>query len=107
MSFDPRVSHWFRRHAPERVRGLVVTEENARDWRGALRRRLALWRAAPDFLAYDVRDLPSRFAAAQRTRGLPLLTWTVKTPMQRQIAAAHADAPIAEGEGVAMATIHP
>ena len=107
MSFDPRVSHWFRRHAPERVRGLVVTEENARDWRGALRRRLALWRAAPDFLAYDVRDLPSRFAAAQRTRGLPLLTWTVKSPALRQVAAAHADAPIAEGEGVAMATIHP
>ena len=30
-----------------------------------------LWRARPDFLAYDIRDLPSRFAAAQRRRGLP------------------------------------
>jgi glycerophosphoryl diester phosphodiesterase len=102
MSFDPRVGHWFRRHAPERVRGLVVTEENARGWRGAVRRRLALWRSAPDFLAYDVRDLPSPFAAAQRARGLPLLTWTVKTAALREVAAQHADAPIAEAEGVAM-----
>jgi glycerophosphoryl diester phosphodiesterase len=105
MSFDPRVGHWFRRHAPERVRGLVVTEEHERGWRGAVRRRLALWRAAPDFLAYDVRDLPSRFAAAQRARGLPLLTWTVKTPALREIAEQYADAPIAEGEGVAMGAV--
>lgn len=105
MSFDPRVGHWFRRHAPERVRGLVVTEENERGWRGAVCRRLALWRAAPDFLAYDVRDLPSRFAAAQRARGLPLLTWTVKTPALREIAEQYADAPIAEGEGVAMGAV--
>jgi glycerophosphoryl diester phosphodiesterase len=100
MSFDPRVGHWFRRHAPERVRGLVVTEENGRGWRGALRR--SLWRAAPDFLAYDVRDLPSRFAAAQRARGLPLLTWTVRSPVLREVAKQYADAPIAEGEGVAL-----
>lgn len=107
MSFDPRVGHWFRRHASGRMRGLVVTEENARGWRGAIRRRLALWRAAPDFLAYDVRDLPSCFAAAQRARGLPLLTWTVKTPALREAALAYADAPIAEADGVAMGTASP
>jgi glycerophosphoryl diester phosphodiesterase len=105
MSFDPRVGHWFRRHAPERVRGLVVTEENDRGWPGAVRRHLALWRAVPDFLAYDVRDLPSPFAAAQRQRGLPLLTWTVKSAELRQDAEQYADAPIAEGEGVAMGAV--
>jgi glycerophosphoryl diester phosphodiesterase len=103
MSFDPRVGAWFRRHAPARVRGLVVAEEDDRGLRGATLRRLALWRAAPDFLAYDVRDLPSRFAAAQRQRGLPLLTWTVRSPALHQVAEEHADAPIAEGEGVALA----
>jgi glycerophosphoryl diester phosphodiesterase len=101
MGFDPRVGAWFRRHAPHLVRGLVVSEEGARTLSGSLRRRLALWRAAPDFLAYDVRDLPSPFAAAQRRRGLPLLTWTVRTAALRRRAADHADAPIAEGEGVA------
>jgi glycerophosphoryl diester phosphodiesterase len=101
MGFDPRVGAWFRRHAPHLVRGLVVSEEGARTLSGSLRRRLALWRAAPDFLAYDVRDLPSPFAAAQRRRGLPLLTWTVRTAALLRRAAEHADAPIAEGEGVA------
>ncbi|HBQ93481.1 MAG TPA: glycerophosphodiester phosphodiesterase, partial [Erythrobacter sp.] len=36
-----------------------------------------------------------------RDAGLPVLTWTVDTPALREIAALHADAPIAEGEGVA------
>ncbi len=105
MSFDPRVSRWFARHSPETVRGLVITEGNDRGVLGRLkgnfRRHLSLWHAMPDFLAYDIRDLPSRFAAAQRSRGLPVTSWTVKTPELLQRARLHADAPIAEGPGVA------
>ena len=104
MSFDPRVGAWFREHAPRVVRGLVVTEEGARTYSATVKRHLALWRARPDFLAYDVRDLPSAFAAAQRKRGLPVLTWTVRSPALRKVAADYADAAIAEGEGVAEAT---
>lgn len=101
MSFDPRVSRWFYRHSPHTVRGLVVSEGEDRALPGMIRRRLALWHARPDFLAYDVRDLPSRFAAGQRARGLPVATWTVRTAEHRERAALHADADIAEGEGVA------
>jgi glycerophosphoryl diester phosphodiesterase len=101
MSFDPRVGHWFARHAPEVARGLVVTEEDDRGVSGHLRRHLALWHARPDFLAYDVRDLPSAFAEGQRKRGLPLATWTVRSPELAERAAAFADAPITEGAGLA------
>ena len=101
MSFDPRVVHWFAVHSAMTVRGLVVTEENGQTLQGMVKRRLSLWHARPDFLAYDIRDLPSRFAAAQRKRGLPLLTWTVRSAEQRERAARCADAPIAEGDGVA------
>jgi len=101
MSFDVRVPKWFAVHSPATVRGLVVTEEETRGPWGRLRRHLALWHARPDFLAYDVRDLPSRFAGAQRARGLPLLTWTVRSEALRERAASHADAPIAEGAGLA------
>ena len=101
MSFDPRVVRWFADHSPLTVRGLVVTEEDDKALPGMIRRRLALWHARPDFLAYDIRDLPSRFAAAQRQRGLPVTTWTVKTAEHRERAAEHADAPIAEGAGAA------
>lgn len=100
MSFDPLVGRWFARHSPQTVRGLVMTEENDRGLTGAMRRKLWLWTARPDFLAYDVRDLPSDFAQAQRARGLPLLTWTVRSPELRERALQFADAPIAEGEGV-------
>ena len=101
MSFDPRVPRWFARHAPDVVRGLVMTESGGREALGPVRRRLALRYSQAEFLAYDVRDLPSRFAAAQRARGLPLLTWTVRSPALRATAVAHADAPIAEGAGLA------
>ncbi len=101
MSFDPRVPNWFAVHSRETVRGLVVTEDGARGVGGRIKRHLALWSAKPDFLAYDIRDLPSGFAAAQRMRGLPLLTWTVRSALLRERAAHFADAPIAEGAGLA------
>jgi len=96
MSFNPEVGRWFARHAPRVVRGLVVTESGKRRLRGRIERHLALWRAKPDFLAYDIRDLPSRFAASQRRRGLPILTWTVRSEEERARAAAHADQVIYE-----------
>jgi hypothetical protein len=99
MSFDPRVGGWFRRNVPGLVRGLVVSESDG----GEGRRRRALWQARPHFLAYDIRDLPSRFAAAQRARGLPVLTWTVSSAALLERARNHADGFIAEAEGVASA----
>jgi glycerophosphoryl diester phosphodiesterase len=100
MSFDPRVGHWFKTYAPQTLRGLVITEENDRTLLGRMKRRLSLWQASPHFLAYDIRDLPSGFAASQRKRGLPVTSWTVRSPELRARAAEHADAPIAEGAGV-------
>ena len=96
MSFNPEIGHWFGAHAPRIARGLVVSEEGKHGFKGRVERHLALWRARPDFLAYDVRDLPSRFAAAQRTRGLAILTWTVRGENAGKLAAEHADAPIYE-----------
>jgi glycerophosphoryl diester phosphodiesterase len=101
MSFDPRVGRWFAANAPQSVRGLVITEERDRGLAGACKRHLALWQARPDFLAYDIRDLPSRFATTQRRRGLPVASWTVRSSTQRLLASDHADATIAEGEGIA------
>ncbi len=100
MSFDPRVARWFFRQAPEILRGLVITEEGEKGWSGRMKRRLALWHSRAQFLAYDIRDLPSRAAAWQRVRGLPVATWTVRSAELLARAARHADAPIAEGAGV-------
>ncbi|HEX7741333.1 MAG TPA: glycerophosphodiester phosphodiesterase family protein, partial [Sphingobium sp.] len=76
MSFNPLALRWFAQHMPQTVRGLVVTEQGKRGWRGAIQRGLALGVSRPDFIACDIRDLPSSFAARVRRRGLPVLTWT-------------------------------
>ena len=95
MSFNPEIGRWFARNAPDVPRGLVVTEAGKR-WRGTLARRLALWRSRAEFLAYDIRDLPSRFAARARSRGLPVLTWTCRSDEERGRAALYADQIIYE-----------
>lgn len=100
MSFDPRVSRWLRRNSPETVRGLVMRQDRHPDARTGFARHVALWIAGPDFIAFDVRALPDPFAARLRACGFPLLTWTVRTPELLARARAHADAAIAEGDGL-------
>lgn len=96
MSFNPEVGAWFARHAPHMLRGLVVTESGRRGLRGRIERPLALWRSRADFLAYDIRDLPSPFAGSARGQGLPVYTWTVRSEADRGRASAHADQIIFE-----------
>jgi glycerophosphoryl diester phosphodiesterase len=96
MSFNPEVGAWFARRAPGRLRGLVVSERGKKGLRARIERRLALWRSRADFLAYDIRDLPSRFAAAARSRGRPVYTWTVRSEAERARAGSSADQIIFE-----------
>jgi glycerophosphoryl diester phosphodiesterase len=96
MSFNPAVVAWFNRNAPHILIGLVITEEQDKGWFGRLKRHFTLWLARPQFIAYDIRDLPSAFATAQRQRGFPVLTWTVRDEAQHAIAQLHANAPIFE-----------
>jgi glycerophosphoryl diester phosphodiesterase len=97
MSFNPEAGRWFYRNGRGITRGLVVTEHRrGRRVHAGFERRLALWRARPHFLAYDISDLPSAFAREQRARGLPVLSWTVRGGEQRAVAAAEADQIIYE-----------
>lgn len=103
MSFDPRVVRWFARNSGGTVRGLVVSRTVGRAWF----RNLGLWHARPHFLAYDVRDLPSRPATAWRASRRPLLTWTVSDEARLTTARAFADAPIVEAAGLEEALRNP
>lgn len=101
MSFDPRVARWFRKHSPQTCAGLVMREDEHGYTQKPWQRRLALWIAQPDFLAYHIAALPSRWVAGLRAKGLPILTWTVNSPETRARALQNADALIAEGAGLA------
>lgn len=105
MSFDPAPIIALRHRAPRLCRGIVAERRyRGPEWRGLPpSQRLTLpWlghagRSRPAFVAYRVDDLASLPARAVRRLGVPLLTWTVRTPAQRAIAARHADQVIFEG----------
>ena len=100
MSFDPRVSRWFRKHVPRTVQGLVMREDEVGFTQQAWQRHLALWLARPEFIAYHVAVLPNPMVSPLRDAGVPVLTWTVDTPDRLEHARIHADAAIVEGAGV-------
>ncbi len=101
MSFDPRVSRWFAVHEPDCPRGLVITQQNSRTLTAAMKRRLAIFSAKPDFLALDIRDLPGSLARTQASKGRALFSWTVRTPAQLETARESGAVPILEAAGVA------
>jgi glycerophosphoryl diester phosphodiesterase len=106
MSFDPDQVRALREWMPGLPRGITAERSyEAADWpeatpaqrRGMLHLRHA-FHTRPHFVAYWVDDLPSPAPwVARHTFGLPLLTWTVRTPEQRARAARYADQMIFEG----------
>jgi glycerophosphoryl diester phosphodiesterase len=106
MSFDPDQVLALREKMPDRPYGIIAERRyEEADWpeatpaqrRGMLHLRHA-FRTRPDFVAYWVDDLPAPAPwIARNIFGLPLLTWTVRTPEQRERAARHTDQMIFEG----------
>jgi glycerophosphoryl diester phosphodiesterase len=105
MSFDPEVVRALRKVAPSLPRGIVAEwRYRHEEWKrisriGKLRLALLLHAplSRPQFLAYQVRDLPSPAPYVARAFGLPLLTWTVRSPEDQWNAARWADQMIFEG----------
>jgi glycerophosphoryl diester phosphodiesterase len=106
MSFDPDQVMALREKMPALPRGIIAerTYEEA-DWpeatpaqrKGMLHLRHA-FRTRPHFVAYWIDDLPAPAPwIARNIFGLPLLTWTARTPEQRERAARYADQMIFEG----------
>lgn len=106
MSFDPDQVLALREIMPNLVRGIVAEHDYTEaDWpeaspeqrRGMTHLRHA-FRTRPHFVAYWVNELPSMAPwIARHVFGLPLLTWTVRTPEQRARAGRYADQMIFEG----------
>ncbi len=106
MSFDPAYVAALKPHLPGIPRG-IVSGVYKPDWLppGAdpdqafrLSHLLASRPADPHFYAYRVDDLPTPVTRFLReVLGLPLFTWTVRTPDGWEKARQWADAPIFEG----------
>jgi len=106
MSFDPDQVMALRETMPQLARGIVAeryySEANWPEASPTQRRDMThlrhAFRSRPHFVAYWVNELPAAAPwIAHHIFGLPLLTWTVRTPAQRQRAARYADQMIFEG----------
>jgi glycerophosphoryl diester phosphodiesterase len=93
MSFDPRLPRLLKTNLPRIRRGLVVRQSLS-----PLRRWLALRLASPDFLAVDRVALEQPWVPRARRR-MPIYSWTIRTPTEREQASVHADALIWEADG--------
>ncbi|WP_213772670.1 glycerophosphodiester phosphodiesterase [Bradyrhizobium sp. dw_78] len=106
MSFDPDQVLALRETMPKLPRGIIAQRSYDDDeWKkltpeqrdGMLHLRHA-FHTEPHFVAFWVNQLPAPAPwIARHIFGLPLLTWTVRTPEQRQRAARYADQMIFEG----------
>jgi glycerophosphoryl diester phosphodiesterase len=101
MSFDPWQVAAIQDFAHGLPRGIVAQRPDrsragtAGDTLSYVRQGL---RSRPHFIAYHVNDLPASLPLLGRyVLGMPLLTWTVRTPEDRRRAARWADQIIFEG----------
>ncbi len=106
QSFDPDQVTALREAIPSRPHGIIAerhyTESDWPEASAAQRRDMThlrhFFRTGPDFVAYWVDELPALAPwIARNLFGCPLLTWTVRTPEQRERAARYADQIIFEG----------
>lgn len=106
MSFDPTIVEDFAAVAPTITRGIVADDASSEhdyghlsaETRAEMRTLGHLPRSKAQFVAYWVKLLPNEVSRRVREElKLPLLTWTVRTPQDRAVAAAHADQMIFEG----------
>jgi glycerophosphoryl diester phosphodiesterase len=106
MSFDPDQLLALREQMPELPRGIIAQRSyDDDDWnkltpaqRDSMLHLRHAFRTRPHFVAFSVKQLPALAPwLARHLFGLPLLTWTVRTPEQRDRAARYADQMIFEG----------
>jgi glycerophosphoryl diester phosphodiesterase len=106
MSFDPRSIVAMRELAPTLPRGIIsmrydndaTRQRIPARYRFMLRHLLHAAHTRPDFVAYEVHGLPAPGPLVlKHVFGRPLLSWTVRTPAERQKAERWADQIIFEG----------
>jgi glycerophosphoryl diester phosphodiesterase len=105
-SFDPRVVAALRMLLPDRPRGIVAMsayeyadyDSVPPDEKRAMANLLHFSEMQPDFISWHVKDLPHCGPHLCRTQlGLPVMTWTVRTPEDVTRCRAHADQMVFEG----------
>jgi glycerophosphoryl diester phosphodiesterase len=104
MSFDPDVMAAVRRMSPETIRG-IVAERGFDSYYDALplakqaelRTFSHVARTRPDFVSFYFDELPWAPVSALRASGLPVITWTIRSPAEAWRARRRSDQITFEG----------
>jgi len=104
MSFNPHAVAAVAEAAPDVPRGLITCAFRPEHWEGLPAARAAelarigdLARTGAAFVSHGHRDLAMPRVAEVKAAGLPILTWTVRTPQEAAAALAIADQITFEG----------
>jgi len=101
ISFNPFALKWFRVNAPKVIRGQISSDfrgEKLPFYTKFLLRNLFLNSVSrPDLILYDIRCLPYWAASRARSKGFPLLGWTVRSREEHTRALRFCDNVIFEG----------
>lgn len=104
MSFNPYTLARMAKVAPAIPRGQLSSAFHGEDlafYEVFLLRNLMMnWTSRPDFIAYDLQELPTLGTRIQKLRGRPLIGWTAKTQTERSDAEKHCAAVICDPEGL-------
>lgn len=84
QSFNPYVLEWFKKNAPDVIRGQLSSffkGEKMPCFRKYVLKRMKLNKLTkPDFISYNAEDLPNRFC--KKYKDTPILAWVVKSQSQ-------------------------
>jgi hypothetical protein len=93
MSFGPWLLKDARRLAPDLPLGLVAKGDD----RQYQSHKMIAEQCDIDFVSYNHKDLPCKFATEFRNCGKPLISWTIKSPQQQRHARQNSDQITFEG----------
>ena len=100
-SFNPFMVRWFRKNAPEYIRGILSKKFEKGEVAQALRFPLASLfcncLCRPDFIAYQHTDYKQFFFRLCKWLSPMTIAWTVRSPAEETAAKRHFDAVIFEG----------
>ena len=104
MSFDPDAIAAVRRLSPDTIRGIVAERVDGSHYtflplarQMELRTFSHLARTRPDFVSFYYEQLPWAPITAMRASGMPVITWTIRSPQQAVMAMRCSDQITFEG----------
>jgi glycerophosphoryl diester phosphodiesterase len=83
QSYDPSIVYWFKRHAPELIRGQIseyfTDSKMSPLMRKLLRRMVFNGLTKPDFINYRLEDMPNKYIEKAKQKGILVLAYAARS----------------------------